>query len=274
MTNKQYSITVLQTIILAIVFLFPLSCGIILFDQYPILDRKDLNNALLYVIIFPLAYIMVRITLKLLKKKYVLNLVRPKLNLMILVVIIVFLLITCFYFPINYLTLSKQALKSIIGKPDIPIDNITEGLIFAPIFEELVFRGIILKGLLNKYNVKKAIIISAFLFAIPHFSPIDLMKFPTTLIDGLFLGWIFYKTNSVITTILMHFTYNITIITVCYYFASVNTIVFQETSIQYLYGEYTYIILPVLFISLILAIYYLYHYFKKYDTIQESDLVQ
>ena len=43
-------------------------------------------------------------------------------------------------------------------------------IIVAPIFEELLFRGIILNGLLNKYknNSKKAIIYSAIIFGMVH----------------------------------------------------------------------------------------------------------
>lgn len=40
--------------------------------------------------------------------------------------------------------------------------------IVAPIYEEIIYRGIILKGLSIKYNDNLAVIVSALLFAVMH----------------------------------------------------------------------------------------------------------
>ena len=64
-------------------------------------------------------------------------------------------------------------------------------LITAPIFEELLFRGIILNGLLNKYknSSKKAIIYSAMVFGLVHLNiPQGIHAF----IGGIILGSIYY----------------------------------------------------------------------------------
>ena len=79
-------------------------------------------------------------------------------------------------------------------------------VIAAPILEELIFRGIILDGLLKRYSPAKSIIISSVLFGIVHLNP---WQFIGTLIIGLFLGWIYYKTKKLTLTIIIHFVNNL-----------------------------------------------------------------
>lgn len=79
-------------------------------------------------------------------------------------------------------------------------------LVFAaPICEEVIFRGIILDGLLKNYSPRKAIIWSALLFGIVHLNP---WQFIAALSLGLFMGWVYYKTGSLLTTIFIHFIAN------------------------------------------------------------------
>ncbi len=87
-----------------------------------------------------------------------------------------------------------------------PYFSIFSMVIVAPIFEEILMRGILLAGLLNKYSPKKAIIISALIFGVWHFNIVQSVN--TTLI-GLVLGMIYYKTNSLILCIGVHMTNNI-----------------------------------------------------------------
>ena len=74
--------------------------------------------------------------------------------------------------------------------------------IFAPLFEEWLCRGIVLRGLLNS-NVSpaKAIIISSVFFAILHMNPWQAV--PAFLL-GLLFGYVYYKTGSLKLTMLMH----------------------------------------------------------------------
>lgn len=71
-------------------------------------------------------------------------------------------------------------------------------VILTPIFEELLFRGIILRGLKNNYNTFLALIISSLLFGVFH---IDIVG---SLIFGLWVGWIFLKTNNILLSIIVH----------------------------------------------------------------------
>ena len=78
--------------------------------------------------------------------------------------------------------------------------------IYAPLFEEWLCRGIVLRGLLNR-NVSpaKAIVISSVFFAILHMNPWQAI--PAFLLGSLF-GYIYYKTGSLKLTMLMHCTNN------------------------------------------------------------------
>lgn len=73
--------------------------------------------------------------------------------------------------------------------------------IFAPFFEELLCRGIILRGLLTKMEPWKAIVWSSTLFAIMH---MNLYQGVSAFIFGLFLGWVYYKTRSLWAAIFIH----------------------------------------------------------------------
>lgn len=71
--------------------------------------------------------------------------------------------------------------------------GIVLAVIIAPLTEETLFRGIILRGLLGRWPPWAAILISAVLFALMHFNP---AQGPITFALGLVLGWIFVRTRS------------------------------------------------------------------------------
>lgn len=74
-------------------------------------------------------------------------------------------------------------------------------ILFAPFFEEIIFRGIILKGLLNNYGVKKSVFISALIFGIMHF---NLVQSSTAFATGIILGVIYVKTGSLKVCFFIH----------------------------------------------------------------------
>lgn len=78
--------------------------------------------------------------------------------------------------------------------------------IMAPLFEEWLCRGMILRGLLVKGTKPAwAIAVSAFLFAFIHLNPWQAI--PAFLL-GLLFGYVYYRTGSLKLTMLMHFTNN------------------------------------------------------------------
>ena len=75
-------------------------------------------------------------------------------------------------------------------------------VIMAPIFEEIVFRGIIQKGLLNKgMNPISAIVIASVVFGLVHGNP---WQFVGAVLLGCVLGFVYYKTKSLLLPILLH----------------------------------------------------------------------
>jgi membrane protease YdiL (CAAX protease family) len=78
-------------------------------------------------------------------------------------------------------------------------------VIAAPIFEELVYRGIILDGLLKRYSPFTAILVSSVLFGLIHLNP---WQFVAGFIVGLFAGWVYYKTRNLTLTMILHATIN------------------------------------------------------------------
>ena len=77
--------------------------------------------------------------------------------------------------------------------------------VFAPLFEEWLCRGIVLRGLLTRMHPGSAIAISAIFFAVLHMNPWQAL--PAFLL-GLLFGYVYYKTGSLKLTMLMHFTNN------------------------------------------------------------------
>jgi membrane protease YdiL (CAAX protease family) len=73
--------------------------------------------------------------------------------------------------------------------------------LIGPVFEEVMFRGAITTALLKKYSPVKAIVLSALVFGIFHINPPQII---TATLIGLLLGWIYYKTASLIPCILIH----------------------------------------------------------------------
>ena len=81
-----------------------------------------------------------------------------------------------------------------------------ESCIIAPIFEEVLYRGILLKGLINKYNSKIAIVYSALIFGIAH---LNIPQGINAFLLGLILGTVFYYTRSIYLCMIMHFVNNL-----------------------------------------------------------------
>jgi len=74
-------------------------------------------------------------------------------------------------------------------------------VIVAPMTEELLFRGLFLRGFLSRYTPHKAIFVSAILFGLFHLNP---WQFVHTTAIGILLGWWFFKTRSLIPCIFGH----------------------------------------------------------------------
>ena len=145
----------------------------------------------------------------------------------------------------------SEAFLELVPLPDWSGDSLTGMLgsrwgylaicIFAPLVEELVFRGAILRALLGCMRSHwMAITISAVLFAAVHFNPIQM---PHAFCLGLLLGWMYYRTGSVIPGIMLHWVNN----TVAYAVYNIFPQYHEATLSDLFGGNTTKVALAVLF---------------------------
>lgn len=86
------------------------------------------------------------------------------------------------------------------------IFSVLTAVILAPIFEELIYRGIILEGFLSRYKPWQAIALSSILFGIMH---MNIWQFIGAGCDGLLFGWLYHRTRSLFLCIILHATTNL-----------------------------------------------------------------
>lgn len=77
--------------------------------------------------------------------------------------------------------------------------------VLAPVLEEMLFRGLILRGLLLRYPPSTAIVHSAALFGLAHF---NVYQFFVGLSSGLVLGLAYQRTRSLWPCVLLHAAFN------------------------------------------------------------------
>lgn len=139
------------------------------------------------------------------------------------------------------------------------IFSILQSIIAAPILEELIFRGIILDGLLKKYSPIKSILISSLLFGLVHLDP---WQFVVGFIMGLFTGWIYYETRILTLSILIHFVYNLSSVLLKYF---LNYDSMKDSILLGMYGGLANLIYVVVgsAIMIVICIYFLVKEFNK-----------
>ena len=80
-------------------------------------------------------------------------------------------------------------------------------IFFAPIYEEIFYRKIVFSKLKQRYSLLTSMIVSSLYFAFGHLDfSIHLLSF---FVFGLIFSYIYYKTNSILTVILLHAFYNV-----------------------------------------------------------------
>ena len=78
--------------------------------------------------------------------------------------------------------------------------------LLAPLAEEVVFRGAILRSLMGSLRSSwVAIALSAILFALVHANPAQM---PHAFLIGLLMGWMYYRTGSILPGVLLHWVNN------------------------------------------------------------------
>jgi CAAX protease family protein len=88
------------------------------------------------------------------------------------------------------------------ASPSLTAISLVEYVIFAPVFEELAFRGLLFAILRRKFRFLPAALISAAIFAIAH--GYGLVGFISVLWSGVLWAWMYEKTGSLLPGILAH----------------------------------------------------------------------
>jgi membrane protease YdiL (CAAX protease family) len=91
--------------------------------------------------------------------------------------------------------------RSLLGGEISRWSSILALVIVAPLTEELLVRGLILRGFLSHYGTRKAILASAIFFGVLHFNP---WQFIGATALGVLFGWWFIQTRSMLPCLLGH----------------------------------------------------------------------
>lgn len=96
----------------------------------------------------------------------------------------------------------SQTLDQATKVPGLAIVTV---VLLGPVLEELLFRGVVLQGLLRSQRPWVAIGQSALLFAIIHFNPAQSLN---ALFIGVLFGWLYYRTRSLWLCMASHCLFN------------------------------------------------------------------
>jgi uncharacterized protein len=86
--------------------------------------------------------------------------------------------------------------------------------VLAPVVEEMLFRGVILRSFLLQYDRRQAIWGSSLLFGVAH---LNIYQFVVALALGGVLGWLYERSRSLIPCIALHASYNTAVFFFGYY---------------------------------------------------------
>jgi len=160
--------------------------------------------------------------------------------------------VSSFIFPNN----ASEAIGSI---SQIPLwEFILISAILPAVFEECIFRGIILSGC-RSTGIAKSAIISGLFFGIMHLDP---HQFIYAFLIGIFLGLFVTYTGSIFSSIIAHFTINGTQGILAYISESIQKPEY-DIPIEETLEAYIYIFIMAIIFSILFGI--TFSYFKKYN---------
>ncbi|MBU3159384.1 CPBP family intramembrane metalloprotease [Clostridium frigoris] len=113
-----------------------------------------------------------------------------------------------------------------------PIVSIIGVIIVAPIYEEIIFRGILLKGMSKKINPFIAIVVSALLFAIVH---MNIPQGINAFLLGIVLGFIYLSSKSIYLSIFAHFINNMLALSFSSFFSLIGGNYALEIHVMFLF---------------------------------------
>jgi membrane protease YdiL (CAAX protease family) len=98
-----------------------------------------------------------------------------------------------------------ENIMKLFAELDSPVWFFIVGAIFAPLVEEIFFRGFLFQGFRARYGWITAMLLSAAIFAVAH---LDLVVLIPTFILGCLLAYVYHRSNSIWPGIILHFLVN------------------------------------------------------------------
>ena len=113
-------------------------------------------------------------------------------------------LISKLTFVVGALTQPSVLEQSSAASPALWVEYIATKVVLIPIVEELLFRGILFGSFASSFSYKIAMVLSAAIFALGHYS----VSWPLVLLIGTMLAWIYWRTDNLAATMVIHCTIN------------------------------------------------------------------
>jgi len=107
------------------------------------------------------------------------------------------------HWPQSNINLSTH-FSSLFESPLVAVAFLFVSCILAPVFEEVVFRGLLMRGFMAHVSPSTAICMSSFCFAILH----PLANWPSVFLMGVGLGIVYYRTSNLLVNIWAHAAWN------------------------------------------------------------------
>ena len=98
-----------------------------------------------------------------------------------------------------------ENIVELFAKLDSPLWFFIVGAVFAPLVEEIFFRGFLFQGFRARYGWTTAMLLSAAVFAVAH---LDFVVLIPTFILGCLLAYVYHRSNSIWPSIILHFLVN------------------------------------------------------------------
>lgn len=98
-----------------------------------------------------------------------------------------------------------ESVLRILSELESPVWLFIVSVIFAPVIEEIFFRGFLFQGFRQRYGWIPALLLSSGIFAAAHLDP---FVFIPTFLLGAVMGYIYHRSNSLWPGIILHFLNN------------------------------------------------------------------
>ena len=235
------------------------------------LVSKEFLFFLYYIVTFGLSFGLIYLMMKKVTGRKTFNMSVPNSKIIIFIIVASLALVYGVAAPIVELIpmpdIIKKALEE-FGQMN-GVFGFLSIVVAAPILEELIFRGVMLDGLLKRYSPMKSILVSAIMFGIVHLNP---WQFVTALFIGILSGWVYYRTRSLTLSVIIHMAVNLNGFLSMYLYDESQK---DMSSCEFLGGAMNYAFVIIGSVSiLVLSIFFLKKEFDKYKiTIETPDLI-